>query len=188
MKKFFTSKPFLVTALIVLCVAVVAVCLFLNRDRGTEFVPEPPQQSEFVSSWDENSGNTEGITPAASETSKPTQEQEVYPKIVEEGSDNTVIEFTPPQSSEAEAPEVPAGKTEIEKPQQKPEVSHPVTPDPSVKAPEPKPQEPSGPAPGSTNSKGQVYDPVFGWVDLSPVEQVPTDNDGDPNKMVGSMD
>lgn len=186
MKKFLTSKPFLVTALVVLCVAVVGSCFFLNQDRGAEFVPEPPEQSESVSDWKENGGSLEGTKP--SETTKPVQEQEVYPKIVEEASDNTVIEFTPPQSSEAEDPEVPAGKTEIEKPQQKSEVSHPVNPDPNVKPPEPKPQEPSGPEPGSTNDKGQVYDAAFGWVTPSQTTTIPSDNDGDPDKMVGSMD
>lgn len=187
MKKFFTSKPFLVTALTVSCIAVVAVCLFLNWEREMEFVPEPPQQSEYVGDWKENGGGIGGTKPFTT-TPNPAQEQEAYPKVVEENDGNVIIEFTPPQSSETEAPEAPAGKTEIEKPQQKPATSHPVNSEPAVKPPEPKPQTPSGPAPGSTNSKGQVYDPVFGWVDLSPVEQIPTDNDGDPNKAVGSMD
>ena len=188
MKKFLTSKPFLVTVLAVLCIAVVGGCLFLNRDKGTDFVPEPPQESESVSDWKENGANPGGTKPAVTVTPDPTQRQEAYPKVVEDDGKDTVIEFTPPQSSEAEAPEAPAGKTEIEKPQQKPEISHPVTPDPSVKPPEQKPQQPSSPAPGSVNDKGQVYDAAFGWVTLSPVEQIPTHNDGDPNKQVGSMD
>lgn len=45
-----------------------------------------------------------------------------------------------------------------------------------------------GSAPGSTNDKGQVYDPVFGWVTPSTVQQEVIGGDGDPNKMVGSMD
>jgi len=187
MKKFFTSKPFLITALVVPCFIVLAVCLYLNLDHGEEFVPEPPQSSEYADSWMENGGSPD-------DTKKPAtlpgaaQEQEAYPKVVEENDGDVVIDFTPPQPSETEAPEVPAGKTEIEKPQPKQETSHSVNPDPTVKPPAPKPQAPSGPTPGSTNSKGQVYDPVFGWVDLSPAEQIPTDNDGDPNKAVGSMD
>lgn len=103
---------------------------------------------------------------------------------MEDDGKDVVIEFTPPQSSEADPPEVPVGKTETRKPQQKPEVSHPVSPDPDVKAPEPKPQEPSGPAPGSTNDKGQVYDAAFGWVTPSQTTTIPSDNDGVPNKMV----
>lgn len=186
MKKFLTSKPFLITTLSVLCIAVVAVCLFLNMDQGPEFIPEPPQQSESVSDWAENSGSTQGTTPPTTNT--PAQEQEAFPKVVEDDGKDVVIEFTPPQSSEAEAPEAPAGKTEIEQPQQKPDTSHPVTPDPNVKPPEQKPQQPSGPAPGSTNDKGQVYDAAFGWVTPSKTTTIPSDNDGDPDKMVGSMD
>jgi len=187
MKKHFTSKPFLVTALIVSCIAVVAVCLYFNWERDTRFIPEPPQSSESVSEWKENTGSTTATNPAVT-TPGHTQVQEAYPKIVEDDDGNVIIDFTPPQSSEAQAPEVPAGKTEIEKPQQQSEVSHPVNPDPDIKPSEPVTQAPGGPSPGSTNDKGQVYDPVFGWVTLSPVEQIHTDNDGDPNKIVGSMD
>lgn len=186
MKKFLTSKAFLVSALIVLCVSVGAVCLYFNMDRGPEFIPEPPNQGESTSDWTENGGGAQGTTPPASNA--PAPEQEVYPKVVEDDGKDVVIDFTPPQSSEAEAPETPAGKTEIEKPQQKPDTSHPVTPDTNVKPPEQKPQQPSGPAPGSTNEKGQVYDPAFGWVTPSQTTTVPSDNDGDPNNMVGSMD
>ena len=185
MKKFFTSKPFMVTALASLCVVIAAVCFFVSRDNGAAFVPEPPQQSESADEWKESGG---GATQPATDVPKPTQEQEAYPKVVQDDGKDVVIDFTPPKSSETEAPEIPAGKTEIEQPKPKPEVSHPVTPDTSVKPPEQKPKEPSGPAPGSTNDKGQVYDPAFGWVTLSPVEQIPTDNDGDLNKAVGSMD
>lgn len=186
MKKFLTSKPFLITVLVVLCVIVLTVCLFLNRDRKADFVPEPPQQSKSVNDWEENSDSTIGTQPPA--TTTPAQEQEAYPTVVEVDGKDVVIEFTPPQSSEADPPEVPVGKTETQKPQQKPEVSHPVSPNPDVKAPEPTPQEPSGPAPGSTNDKGQVYDAAFGWVTPSQTTTIPSDNDGDPNKMVGSMD
>lgn len=187
MKKLVSSKPFLITTLVVLCVVVVVVCLYLNRDRGTEFVPESSQQSESIDSWKEKGGDSGTTNPSAT-TLNPAQEQATYPKVVKEDDENVVIDFTPPQSSDVEAPEAPVGKTEVEKPKQESETSHPVNPDPAVKPPESKPQTPSGPAPGSTNDKGQVYDPVFGWVDLSPVEQIHTDNDGDPNKMVGEMD
>lgn len=192
MKKLFASKPFIVTTMLVLCVAILAVCLLINQDRVAEFEPELPQQSESsesVSDWQENGNNT--VDTKHSETIQPTQEQqEVYPKVVEDDGENVVIEFTPtpPQSSETDAPEVPEGKTEIEKPKQNLEVSHPVTPDPNVKPAEPQPQKPSGPEPGSTNSQGQVYDAVFGWVTPSKIQTIPSDNDGDPNKMVGSMD
>lgn len=185
MKKLLTSKPFLVSALVFASIAIVAVCIFISGDKQPEFVPEPPRQTPSVSNWSESDGAAKPSAPAHT-VEEP--KQEAYPKVAEENGENVVIDFTPPQSSAAaeqpEPPEIPEGKTEVKDPGP----SHPVNPDPSVKAPEPEPEQPSGPAPGSTNDKGQVYDPVFGWVTPSTVQQEIIDGDGDPNKMVGSMD
>lgn len=46
---------------------------------------------------------------------------------------------------------------------------------------------PGAPQPENRNSNGEVFDPVFGWVRPGNSEQRPIDSDGDPNKMVGSM-
>lgn len=43
MKKLFTSKPFIVSALAFLSIAIVAICIFVSREKQPEFVPEPPQ-------------------------------------------------------------------------------------------------------------------------------------------------
>ncbi|MCC8026612.1 MAG: hypothetical protein LIP16_15100 [Clostridium sp.] len=186
MKKLLTSKPFLVSALAFASIAIVAVCIFISGDKQPEFVPESPQQTQSVSDWSESSGAAKPSVPANTPAGDP--KQEAYPKVAEENDGNVVIDFTPPQSSAAaeqpEPPEIPEGKTEVKDPGP----SHPVNPDPSVKAPEPEPEQPSGPTPGSTNDKGQVYDPVFGWITPSTVQQEVIDGDGDPNKMVGSMD
>ena len=39
MKKFFQSKGFIVSALAVLCVAILGICWFVSRDRTEEFRP-----------------------------------------------------------------------------------------------------------------------------------------------------
>lgn len=189
MKKLFTSKPFLGAVLALGSVAIVIVCILVSRDTQPEFVPEQPQQSQSVSDWTESGGAGK---PSVSD--KPLiadTEKEAYPKVTKDDGDTVEIDFTPPQTTapqttapESQPPEIPEGKTEI----QDPGPSHPVNEDKTVKAPEPEPEKPSGPTPGSTNEQGQVYDPVFGWVSLSPVEQIHTDNDGDINKQVGSMD
>lgn len=183
MKKLLTSKPFLVSALAFTSIAIVAVCIFISGDKQPEFVPEPPQQTQSVSDWSESGGAAKPSVPAHTAEDP---EQEAYPKVAEEKDGNVVIDFTPPQSFAAakqpEPPEIPDGKTEVKDPGP----SHPVNPDPSIKAPEP--EQSNGPTPGSTNDKGQVYDPVFGWITPSTVQQEVIDGDGDPNKMVGSMD
>ena len=39
MKKFFQSKGFIVSVLVVLCVAILGVCWFVSRDRTENFKP-----------------------------------------------------------------------------------------------------------------------------------------------------
>lgn len=43
MKKFFTSKPFVISALAVLCIGIVAACLIWGRDKPSEFTPDPQE-------------------------------------------------------------------------------------------------------------------------------------------------
>ena len=42
MKKFLKSKGFLVTALSISCIAILAVCWFVGRDTKTAFLPDEP--------------------------------------------------------------------------------------------------------------------------------------------------
>lgn len=184
MKKFFTSKGFIVSALVLLCIGVAAACFIWGRDKPSEFTPDPPE-SQTTSEWKENSSsaNPDDWASSGSPNSKSEPNGE-YPKVVEETEDEVVVDFTPPQSKEdVEPPAVPEGKTEIENP----EPNHTPTIDPEVTPPEPEPEAPSGPAPGSTNNNGEVYDPVFGWVKPGNIVQEEVDNNGDPNKMVGNM-
>lgn len=66
-----------------------------------------------------------------------------------------------------------------------PEPEPAPTPEPAPK-PEPSP-EPSTPK-DAGGHEGQVYDPVFGWTDVSEGVSIPVDSNGDINKMVGTMD
>lgn len=182
MKKIFTSKKFVAGALAVLCVGILVVCLIVSTDKKDEFVPDPSPTGELVDSWEENpSSSTDG---SGYPGSQGKADEEQYPKVVEENEDEVVIDFTDPSpSKEAAAPETPGTDGD--------HVDHDAVP---VQTPSEggKPQnEGSGsntPAPGSTNSQGQVYDPVFGWVTPSKGNAIPMDNEGDPNKMVGEMD
>ena len=51
MKKFFQSKGFIVSALAVLCVAILGVCWFVSRDRTDEFRPDESPPSSTSSDW-----------------------------------------------------------------------------------------------------------------------------------------
>lgn len=189
MKKFFQSKGFIVSALAVLCVAILGVCWFVSRDRSEEFRPDESPPSSTSSDWSDGgvqsgdgSGGADAYAPGQSSGS-----EEECPKVTSETDDEVVIDFTDTQKPEDTPPAVPEGKTELEDPGE----DHPVNPDPAVPevtAP-PAEESPSSsePAPGSSNGSGAVYDPVFGWVVPGNVQQSTGDSDGDLNKQVGNM-
>lgn len=189
LKKTLTSKPFIAGTLAILCVGILGTCLLLQKNNQDEFVPEQPSSAPSVESWTEHESTAMpekemGVAGGADNSAK-----EEFPKVTESDEDQTVIEFTDPEPTKPEAPPVPEGKTVIAEPGP----SHPAQQEPTVTPPKtdpPKTDTPKAdtPEPGSKNEQGQVYDPVFGWVTPSTVQQEVIDGDGDPNKMVGSMD
>lgn len=212
MKKFFTSRGFIIPTLSVLCIAILGICWYAGRDRTGAFVPDDSPPSSLSSEWDENNTAQESKM-ADMETAERTQstfprqsttaaETEEYPKVAEKTPEETVISFTPTKKAEETAPLAPEGKTILENPG--PE--HPINPAPkeTTSAPEtpaatepapaqpaptqPAPAEPPATEPAATQPAGAVYDPVFGWVVPSEVIQSTITSDGDPNKMVGNMD
>lgn len=107
--------------------------------------------------------------------------------MVEESEDQVVVDFAPSaEDSKPEAPEKPETKEDVTNSEEAPTYAAEETTPPSSDA-----KEDTGnantPAPGSQRADGAVYDPVFGWVYPSAVEQDVIHNDGDPNKMVGDM-
>ena len=159
MKKFFQSKGFIVSALAVLCVAILGICWFVSRDRTEEFRPNESPPSSTSSDWSDG-----GVQ-----------------------SGEVEIDFTDTEKPEETPPPVPEGKTEIEDPGEEHEVN-PDPAVPEVTAPPAEESTSSNePAPGSSNGSGAVYDPVFGWVVPGDVQQSTGDSDGDLNKQVGNM-
>lgn len=183
MKKSFTSKAFLVLLLAILCVGVTVACLIWRANRSGNFTPDPVE-SQGVDQWRENVSIANSDDLDSADTNSGDKNTEQYPKVVAEDDDEVSVDFTPPRSpADAEPPAAPNGKTEIK------DLVSGHTPNiaPEVSTPAPKPDDPSGPVPGSTNDKGEFYDPAFGWVKPGVVVQEEIDSDGDPNKMVGNM-
>lgn len=211
MKKLFKSRGFIISTLAVLCIVILGICWYANRERTEAFVPDESPPSTQSSQWAENSTEqepeTEDITKRESIQANPlppsttAAKTEEYPKVAEKTPEETVISFTPTKKMEETAPPAPEGKTILEDPG--PE--HPINPAPETTAPaetpavteptvtepaatEPATAEPPATQPEFTQPAGAVYDPVFGWVVPSEVIQSTISSDGDPNKMVGNMD
>lgn len=189
MKNFLKSRGFLVAVLSIACIGIIAACWYVSRDRSPDFQPEESEITMDSQGWQENvASDKETDGNGASAYTPPTQSGtaealEEYPKVETKSEDEVVIDFTPTEKIEETPPDPPEGKTVIEDPG--PE--HPVNTVPEVTTPEPETETGNGPAAGSTNENGAVYDPVFGWVVPGQVSQSTMDSGGDPNKMVGNM-
>lgn len=163
----------------VLCIGITAVCLLVSKDNTEEFVPDPASSTEKTGDWTESPSSL----PSGRETDNGTitdNQSEEYPKTVSEDENKTVIDFTDPSPSKEPAPESPGTEASDQN------TASTQTSDTGTNSG----QSGSGsstPAAGSTNDKGQVYDPVFGWITVQEGVSIPADNDGDVNKQVGTM-
>lgn len=184
LKNLLKSKGFLVSVLIVVIVAILLICWFVNRKPAGNFQPEEPATGSAATEWQDTpsstaaSGNTEQPSGAAATP-------ETYPKVTAEDDTNVVIDFTP--DAEELQPEPPAPPVSEE---DNTDPSGPPSYEPEKTAPEPsvpEPQTPQTPEAGSSNGNGAVYDPVFGWVIPGDAQQSVGDSDGDIDKMVGNM-
>lgn len=162
---------------------------FFGRDRDEEFTPDTQVPESTVSEWKEQTGDTkiqEADTGAYNQT-KESDAVETYPKVVEEGEEEIVVDFAPSsEESKPEAPEKPEAQGDVTNPEEPPSYE-PEETKPSASEKEENGSNADTPQPGSKNEKGEVYVPGFGWAVPSTVEQTEMDNDGDPNKMVGDM-
>lgn len=184
------------------CVGVLAASFFIGRERKPDFQPEPSAPDNTAQEWQEpttpNAPTAEpdphtpenreeipgtstyaGTQPKASDTAP-----EIYPKVTEETDSLVTIEFTPEAKRlHPEPPEAPQAKGDTTNPEEPPTYApEEIKPEPTEA-----PAQPDAPAAGSSNGDGAVYDPVFGWVIPSTVNQTPMDSAGDPDKMIGNM-
>jgi len=190
LKKILTGRPFIISALSVLCVVSFAVSLYLSNDKGMDFVPDPAPTGQLadneqpISSWEENKSDVPSVDPgnpiASGGEASPRADEGQYPKEVKNEDDNVVVDFTDPEPEKPKPPEKPVTNADSKNPDKPPE----------YKPEEIKPQASTspGPAPGSKNEKGEIYDQAFGWIKPGKAVAEPIHNDGDPNKQIGSMD
>lgn len=171
LKAFFKSKGFIVGALVLVAVSILAVCLYVGVDRSPAFVPEGDTSIAPTSAWSE----VDTSSPVSSEN-LPKEDPEAFPKVIASDESGTVLDFAPVDSS-AEPPPAPSAAGDYNNPDAPPEYSEEDTTPPAN----------NGPAPGATNGEGQIYDPVFGWITPGAGNGVPVDNGGDPDKQVGEM-
>lgn len=196
-KNIFKSKAFPAAALSAACIGILAATFFIGREDKADFQPEGPTPGPIAQEWQEApsptvpassqttpvpSGNS--ASPAAIHEQHQHDVLEPYPKVTGETEQLVTIDFTPEaEELQTEPPEAPTAEADATDPEQPPA----YTPEELEPAPTAPPAQPDTPAAGASDGNGAVYDPVFGWVVPSTVEQSTMDSSGDPDKMVGDM-
>ena len=191
------KKTIIICSITALCIAVLVGAYFLTREPEAVFIPAPADTADQTGTdtWEENTDAV--ITPAAPPqpasqiTGSPTDNTQSLVSEDGNGSTSSLSDSTTKEeAAETKPSEKPEADGDTTDPEQPPSYAPPVS-----EAPE---QEttPSGTPdadvpPAGTGSAGehpgQVYDPVFGWIDAGATQQDNVDSDGDINKQIGTM-
>lgn len=182
------NKTIIICSLAALCVAVLAGTYFLTREPENEFIPAPAQIETPTGSWDENAGvDTPAPTGAFEESTQTAGSAADHTQSLisedENGSTSSLSDSTTRQDAEdtkpTETPEATGDVTDPDNP--------PTYEDPTVKQPDTTNTTPPADTGSGDGHAGQVYDPVFGWIDTGNTQQDNVDSGGDINKQIGTM-
>lgn len=189
------KKNLIITGtLAALCICILAGVYFLTRTPETAFVPSATEETEASDSqWTEKaetvspepSLNTDSGASAETEVREGTEKDNTQ-AVIREEKDEVITDLSgskPQEDASSEKPSAPPVITEDAT-----DPDNPPSYDEEVPtAPEAAPSDSNS---GNTDDShsGQVYDPVFGWIDAGTTQGQVIDNDGDINKQVGTMD
>ena len=190
------KKIAIISGLSALCIAVLADAYFLTREPERDFTPVSAESANVTDTWEENS-NTDTPLPSATPESTqtegtPSDNTQTILSEDETGSTSSLSDSSTKEDANQEKPESPPETDDdLTDPDRQPEYEPSVSqPEPSKElTPSPQPEQSTPEGGGGTDDShpGQVYDPVFGWIDVGDTQQDNIDSDGDINKQIGTM-
>lgn len=202
------KRTFAICSLSALCIAVLAGAWFLTREPERDFTPAPAEQTSQTDKWEENPGVEAATLPSASPggtQQEGTASDNTQTVVSEDGTGSTTSlsdSSTREEALQEKPPEPPVTTDDITNPDRQPEYDPPIQQAQAPTPPQDNPTDgsstetpsgdtgtgtPSGDTSADSSHQGQVYDPVFGWVTPSSVQQDTIDSDGDINKQIGIM-
>ena len=186
------KKIAIISGLSALCIAVLAGAYFLTREPERDFTPVSAESANVTDTWEENS-NTDTPLPSATPestqtTGTPSNNTQAVVSEDETGTTSSLSDSSTKDEVGQEKPDTPPETNDdLTDPDNQPEYE-PSVPQPTKEpTPSPQPGAPAGGGSTDDSHPGQVYDPVFGWVTPSSVQQDNIDSDGDINKQIGTM-
>ena len=182
----------------VLSIFVVLGVWLLTKEPSTEFAPMPEETGPVTDTWEEESHNSEILI--ANDTLENITSEQPDSDVVEISSDEapkssdieifdtetsvSLSDSTTKESKNSEPPKEPPVITDsLTDPNNKPEYDDSVPLHTEIKDF----KEPEKSDTASVTSSGQVYDPVFGWIQTGNTSQNVVDSSGDINKQIGTM-
>lgn len=188
------KKIAIISGLSALCIAVLAGAYFLTREPETDFIPASAELADMTDTWEEKSNADTPLPSATPESTQtagtPSDNTQAILSEDETGSTSSLSDSSTKEEASQEKPETPPETDDdLTDPDKQPEYE-PSVPQPSKEpTPSPQPEQSTPAGGGSTDDShpGQVYDPVFGWIDVGDTQQDNIDSDGDINKQIGTM-
>ena len=186
------KKIAIISGLSALCIAVLAGAYFLTREPERDFTPASAESANVTDTWEENS-NTDTPLPSATPestqtTGTPSNNTQAVVSEDETGTTSSLSDSSTKDEVGQEKPDTPPETNDdLTDPDNQPEYE-PSVPQPTKEpTPSPQPGAPAGGGSTDDSHPGQVYDPVFGWIDVGDTQQDNIDSDGDINKQIGTM-
>ena len=194
-----TKRTPAICGLSALCIAALAGAWLLTREPESDFTPAPTEQAGQTDRWEENLGTEAATLPSAAPEAtrqEGTASDNTQTVVSEDGTGSTTSlsdSSTREEALQEKPSEPPVTTDDVTDPDRQPEYDPPVQQAQAPTPPQDSPTDgsstetPSGDSGNDSSHQGQVYDPVFGWVTPSSVQQDTIDSDGDINKQIGTM-
>lgn len=170
------KRAAILTGLSAACLAVLVGAHFLAREPDTSFSPSTVSDIPQTGTWEEETQLPTSIPEEP--VSEPVPLQAADPVLDED----PVLEHESPNEPPSAPPVTNNNNTD---PDHHPE----YTPDQITISEKTAPSNTTDQlsASGTPVPSGQVYDPVFGWIDVGTTSQDCIDSSGDINKQIGTM-
>ena len=193
------KRTLAICGLSALCIAALAGAWLLTREPESDFTPAPTEQAGQTDRWEENLGTEAATLPSAAPEAtrqEGTASDNTQTVVSEDGTGSTtsLSDSSTREEAQQEKPsEPPVTTDDVTDPDRQPEYDPPVQQAQAPTPPQDSPTDgsgtetPSGDSGTDGSHQGQVYDPVFGWVTPSSVQQDTIDSDGDISKQIGTM-
>lgn len=181
------NKALVIGGLTALCIAVLVGAYFLTREPEHEFIPASAESADSSDKWEENA-DVDVAVPSTTDqnpsqvTGSVSDEIQTIISEDETGTVTSLSDSTPKEDAKGDKPtEKPQTPDDITNPKKEPGYDSTV-PQPAT------PEKSKDDIPSSEEHPGQVYDPVFGWIDTGNTSQDAVDSAGDINRQIGTMD